>query len=77
MARYTTQKEFVFGVGKTERALIPDAGASVAVEYWSGDQWVADSSSPVTSPAKIYTRGVNVRLTPTSGGFYIDEEEDE
>lgn len=77
MARYTAQKEFVFGVGKTERALIPDAGASVAVEYWSGAEWVTDSASPVIDPSKIYTLGVNVRLTPTSGGFYIDEEEDE
>lgn len=77
MARYTAQKEFVFGVGKTERAVVPDTGTTVTVEYWSGSTWTADSASPISDPSKIYTSGVNVRLTPSAGGFFIDEDEDE
>lgn len=75
MARYTTPKEFSFSKLQEYRSIIPDSGASVAVEFWSGSEWVADANSPMTSPDKIFALGVQVRLTPTGGGFWIDEGE--
>lgn len=72
--RYTSQQDFSFGTLVEFRAVIPDPGTSVTVEFWSGSEWVTDSSSPMTSPDRIFTRGVNVRLTPDAGGFYIEED---
>lgn len=74
MARYTEQKTFSFGRQQEYRAVIPDTGSTVVVEFWNGVSWVADAGSPLTSPDKIFALGVNVRLTPSVGhGFYIDE----
>lgn len=74
MARYTEQKTFSFDKQQEYRAVIPDIGSTVVVEFWSGTMWVADPGSPLTSPDKIFAMGINVRLTPSAGhGFYIDE----
>ncbi len=73
MPRYTVQTEFAFGKLQSDRAIVPDSTASVVVEYWTGTAWVTDSSSPVTKPTTIYTKGLRVRLTPTGGGFWFDE----
>ena len=73
MARYTAQTHFN-SLGRVEtRNIIPDAGTSVTVEYYSGDEWVPDSGSPITGPDAISCRGLAVRLTPDVGGFFIDE----
>ena len=42
MNYFTGQKEFAFNKIQEFRALIPDAGVTVAVEFWNGSQWVAD-----------------------------------
>jgi hypothetical protein len=73
MARYTSQVNLSFDASQEDRAIIPDAGASVAVEFWNGAGWTVDSKSPVTKPTTIFSKGVRVRLTPTGGGFYLDE----
>jgi hypothetical protein len=75
MSRYTSQIEISFGTNQDERAIVPDSTASVVVEYWTGVSWAADVSSPVTKPTTIYTKGLRVRLTPTGGGFLIEEGE--
>ena len=73
MPRYTTQTDIAFSNLQDERAIVPDAAASVVVEYWTGASWAADSKSPVTKPTTLYTKGLRVRLTPTGGGFWLDE----
>ncbi len=73
MARYTVQKEVLFDKTQEYRAVIPDAGASVALEFWNGTTWTTDIMSPITAPERVYTFGLRVRLTPTGGGFWIDE----
>jgi hypothetical protein len=72
MSRYTTQTEFAFGKLQRDRAIIPDATASVVVECWTGTGWVLDENSPITKPSTIYTKGLRLRLTPTGGGFFLD-----
>lgn len=76
MKHYTGQQTFAFNKMQDFRALIPDSGVSVAVEFWNGDQFVIDDKSPVTSPEDISCLGVVVRLTPDpiSGGFGFDSE---
>ena len=71
--RHTAQKVFSFGKLQELRAVIPDSGTAVTVEFWSGEQWVEDGNSPISTPDTIYALGVNVRLTPSTGGFFIDE----
>jgi hypothetical protein len=73
--RYTVQTKFSFGTLRENRAIIPDEGASIAVEFWTGEGWSVDSKSPITSPNTIYTKGLQVRLTPTGGGFHLEEGE--
>ena len=73
MARYTSAKIFSSVGGVETRNVIPDAGTSVIVEYYTGTQWVTDPSSPISAPNIINCRGISVRLTPDSGGFFIDE----
>ena len=73
MPRYTTVVDIAFGKLQGERAIVPDAAASVAVEYWTGTSWTLDSKSPVTKPTTLYTKGLRVRLTPTGGGFWLDD----
>lgn len=73
MNRYTEAKEFSFNKLQDERALIPDAGTSVVVEFHSGSAWVTDEQSPVTVTKKIYCKGLRVRLTPDTGGFSFDD----
>ena len=76
MKHYTGQQTFAFNKMQDFRALIPDPGVSVAVEFWNGEQFVADEGSPVTSPEDIGCLGAVVRLTPDpiSGGFGFDSE---
>lgn len=73
MSYYTQQKDISFANTQATSSLIPDNGASVAVEFWSGSNWVADSQSPVSTPSVITTQGMRVRFTPTGGGYFIDE----
>lgn len=73
MARYTAQHILSSKGSVKERSVIPDAGTSVTVEFHTGTQWVADPESPITTPNLITCRGLSVRLTPDTGGFFIDE----
>ena len=73
MPRYTTVVDIAFGKLQSERAIVPDTAASIAVEYWTGTSWALDSKSPVTKPTTLYTKGLRVRLTPTGGGFWLDD----
>jgi hypothetical protein len=75
MPRYTVQTEFAFSKLQSDRAIVPDSTASVVVEYWTGTAWVTDVKSPVTKPTTLYTSGLRVRLTPTGGGFFLEEGE--
>lgn len=76
MNYFTGQKEFAFNKIQELRALIPDTGVTVAVEFWNGAQWVADDNSPVASPSDLSCLGIKVRLTPTpsNGGYGFDSE---
>lgn len=73
MGRYTTQTDITFDKSQDWRGVVPDVGVSVAVEYWNGLGWTTDNGSPITSADKLFTKGMRVRLTPSSGGFWIDE----
>lgn len=73
MARFTSQTEFSFGSDVDARAVVPDSGTSLTFEVWSGTGWVTDGMSPITEPQRIFTRNVQIRLTPNTGGFLIDE----
>jgi hypothetical protein len=73
MARYEAQTLIKPQGNIDERSLIPDSGTSVTVEFFNGSEWVADSQSPVTVPNTVFCRGLSIRLTPDTGGFYIDE----
>jgi len=73
MSRYTAQVTFTFTNAQAERAIVPDSAASVVVEYWTGASWAADAKSPVTKPTTLYTSGLRVRLTPTGGGFWLED----
>jgi hypothetical protein len=74
MARYEAQT-IIDPIGKiNERSVIPDAGTSVTVEFFNGAEWVADSQSPITVPNTVFCRGLRVRYTPDTGGFFVDEE---
>lgn len=75
MKRYTEQKTFSFNKLQEYRGVVPDIGASLAVEYYSGEDWVEDQASPMVVPNIIYSAGMTVRITPTGGGFSIDEAE--
>ena len=73
MARHI-QELILNSVGLSiERSIIPDAGTSVVVEYYTGTEWVADTRSPITTPNQLVCKGLSVRLTPNMGGFFIDE----
>lgn len=73
--RYEAQKVFAFSKMQDCRAIIPDSGTSLTVEAWSGADWVEDTKSPITSPQTIFTNGINVRVTPDVGGYFIDDAE--
>lgn len=73
MSYYTTQKEISFGEAYDYSGIIPDAGASVQIEFWNGNEWVIGADSPVTFDNMIYTRNNRIRFTPTNGGYHIDE----
>ena len=75
MSRYTTQTTLSFTNMQSDRAIVPDSTASVVVEYWTGSAWVTDVKSPVTKPTTLYTSGLRLRLTPTGGGFWLEEGE--
>lgn len=73
MSYYTTQQTMSFGDSQEYSTIVPDAGASIAVEFWNGNEYVTDPKSPVTDSNVIFTQNNSVRLTPTGGGFHIDE----
>ena len=73
MSYYTTQQTMSFSGNKEYSSIIPDSGASVAVEFWNGNEYVVDPKSPVTDTNVIFTQNNVMRLTPTGGGFHIDE----
>lgn len=75
MGRYSEIKEFSFGTLSDYRAVVPDSGTSLKVEFWSGVNWVEDSKSPITKPEKFFSRNQQVRITPDAGGFNIDEDQ--
>ena len=73
MARYEAEIT-LSPIGNIEyRSIVPDSGTSVTVEFYSGAEWVEDSQSPITTPNTVFCRGLSMRLTPDTGGFYIDE----
>lgn len=65
---------FRFGSGARDRIVVPEPDVTVSVEYWSGNVWVLDKDSPITSPSTIYTRYVRIRLQ-SDGRFSFDVEE--
>jgi hypothetical protein len=72
MARYTTAKEFTFNNLRDTRALVVET--SVTLEVWSGDTYVADANSPLTTGAyEIFTKGLKIRITPSLNGYLIEE----
>ncbi len=73
MAYYTVVTEKSFTGLQEFSAIIPDTGASVAVEFWNGNEWVTDTGSPVTEPKQVLTRNMVIKFTPTDGGFHLDE----
>mgnify|MGYP003647817872 CR=1 FL=1 len=73
MARHEQELLFNSKGPATQRAVIPDVGTLVTVEYFSGAGWVPDSASPLATPNSILCKGISVRLTPNVGGFFIDE----
>ena len=73
MSYHTTQKQFTFLETKQYASIIPDTGATVTVEFANGNGWVEDPESPISGPAKIFAQSNTVRLTPSGGGYHVDE----
>lgn len=73
MSYYTSQIQRKFNAARQYSAIIPDSGSSIGIEFWNGNEWVADEKSPITTPNKIMTQNSMIRFTPSSGGFHIDE----
>lgn len=74
MARYTTQKEFLFPLAQVKANLVPDPTASLVIEFWNGASWTADSVSPITAPTSFNVAGLKMRITPTGGGYFVNDE---
>lgn len=74
MARYTDQQDFTFNNARHSRVIVVDT--SVNLEAWNGIAWVADQNSPLlTGNHEITTRGMTLRFTPNSDGYFIEEGE--
>jgi hypothetical protein len=69
--RIDTETTINFGMGVTDVAIIPDVGASVKVEYFSGLDWIEPVESPITAPDTFFACGLVVRLTPAGGGCFL------
>lgn len=65
---------YLFGSKMEDRIVVPSAGASVQVAYWSGLEYVDDPASPMSAPGTIYTRQVRMRII-ADAAFSIDLEE--
>lgn len=65
---------YMFGSEMQDRIVVPSGGTSVQVAYWSGTDYVADSSYPMTEPGTIYTRQVKLHLI-SDGTFHFDDQE--
>lgn len=73
MSYHTTQKQFTFNGTSEYASVIPDNGATVTVEFANGNGWVEDPESPISTPSRICSQNNAVRLTPSGGGFHVDE----
>lgn len=65
---------YLFGSKMEDRVIIPSPGVSVQVSYWSGSEYVDDTSSPMTAPGTVYTRQLRMRLI-SDGKFSFDNQE--
>lgn len=74
--RYEGDTEFNFGsnVMKSEIAVIPDEGTSITVQYFNGAGYTTYPHK-IEGPDTLFVRGCKVKLTPSSGGFFIDDSE--
>lgn len=73
MSRITSEYTQTYGNFYDYISVIPDSGASVKVEFYTGSQWVDDSQSPLTTPATVFVRNNSLRFTPTGGGAWIGD----
>lgn len=71
MGRYTVETTFTFDKVQEYRGLVPDTGATLTVGYWNGVNYTNITS--VTSPINLFTKGMNIRITPSGGGFLIED----
>lgn len=58
-------------IAHSEKAVVPDAGTEVSVEYFNGVGYTP-LAAKIVEPDTLFVRGCKVRLTPNVGGFYID-----
>ncbi len=72
------EKEVILNFGahalKPEVAIVPDPGTSITVAYFNGVDYTTYPVK-VEQPDTIFVRGCVVKLTPNSGGFFIDDSE--
>lgn len=73
MSRVTSEYTKSYGNWFDNISVIPDAGATVKVEFSTGGTWVEDSASPISEPGTIFVRCSTVRLTPLGGGAWIGD----
>lgn len=73
MGRITTEYTQSYGNFYDNISVIPDAGASVKVEFFTGVAWVEDAQSPMTTSGTVFARGNQLRFTPTGGGAWIGD----
>lgn len=73
MGRITTEYVQSYGGRFDNIAVIPDSGASVKLELWTGIEWIEDSKSPMTTSGVVFARGSRLRFTPTGGGAWIGD----
>ena len=66
--RFNTAKEISFTDLTEYVNIIPEAGVTFDVSYWSGTEWIADDKSPMSSPQRIAVQSTRTQIVPT-GGF--------
>lgn len=73
MPRITGVYERSYGNWFDAVTVIPESGVSVSVEYYSGQDWIADPESPISTPKAVFVNNMRVRFTPTGGGAFIGD----
>ncbi|AHI61261.1 hypothetical protein vBVpaS1601_22 [Vibrio phage vB_VpaS_1601] len=74
--RYEKEVILNFGanVSKPEVAVVPDQNTSITVSYFNGVDYTTHPTK-IEHPDTLFVRGCMVKLTPSSGGFFIDDSE--